>query len=255
MKQENSKNGLQKAAATLLAATSLVCGSLAIPACDTGDEPAQADTHRYSGEELYVALIFDTGPASGRIAALSQDAAREGVEQMTDEQFDASLVEAKTLLEELGMETFAGGLDELEGRRLEVLQGAVDDVGRAEVVALVTSMIEAEDPDFFDDFAERIHSGDHYLVAEAMADAGAKTLAHTMALGLENTAPADADRGFCVAFIFFITYVGTINMTVNINVSVNINITETMTSTILEFSEDSLGTDALIDEITTTYAR
>jgi len=255
MKQENSKNGLHTFAATILAATSLVCGSLVIPACAPGDDTSQPDSHRYSGEELYVGLIFDVGPASGKVAAMSQDAAREGIQQMSDEEFDASLVEAKTLLEEIGMERFAGDLDQLEGKRLELLQGAVDDVGRAEVVALVTSMIEAKDPGFFDDFADRIQSGDHYLVAEAMSDAGAKTLDQMMALGLEDSAPADADRGLCVTFFYFITIVGTINIAVNVNVAVNINVTETINTTILEFSEESLGTDVLIDEITTAFAR
>ena len=244
---------------TLAAATSLICASLAIPACGAEDDSDMSISQRYSGEELYAGIMFDVGPASGKVAATTQSAALDEVQRMSEQEFDASLRRAEALLEDMGMGAFAGGMRQLEGKRDDVLN-TTDDVDSAEISALVISLIEAEDPEFFERFADRIQSGDHYLVAEAMAEAGNLTLEHSLALGLDTVAPADADRGFCIAAIVFIaftyTLAGNVNVAVNINAVVDQNVTidDQDSASKQLFNASSMRRDVFIDQITTAYA-
>lgn len=125
------------------------------PGCDVGDSTPDggSDSARsYTGEELLVGVFFMDGPVAELFPELLDEIqARKGGPKNEEEENEAQRLLAQAPSpDDLSPEERAQ-LDQLE--------------------ANVIARIRAEDPTFFDRFADDMQSGDHFLVDAALAEA------------------------------------------------------------------------------------
>ena len=124
------------------------------PGCDVGGEGPDGgsdSTRSYTGEELVLGVFFMDGPVAELFPELLEEIqARKGPQSEEEENEAQRLLAQAPSPSDLSPEERAQ-LDEMEAR--------------------ILARIRAEDPTFFDRFADDMQSGDHFLVDAALAEA------------------------------------------------------------------------------------
>ncbi|HET6583612.1 MAG TPA: hypothetical protein VFG69_09195 [Nannocystaceae bacterium] len=134
----------------------MLAASLVVPpGCDTdGGRPDDAsDSARsYSGEELLLGVFFMDGPVAELFPELIDEIRQRNKSAASQEEEN----EAQRILSQV---PDPSDLSDEERAKLDELEGKI------------LARIRAEDPTFFERFADDMQSGDHFLVDAALAEA------------------------------------------------------------------------------------
>ena len=136
--------------------SAMVAASLVVPpGCDVdgGRPDDSSETARsYSGEELLLGVFFMDGPVAELFPELIDEIRERNRDRLSDEERN----EGERILSQV---PDPSELSDEDRAKLDAIE------------ARILARISAEDPTFFDRFAEDMQSGDHFLVDAALGEA------------------------------------------------------------------------------------
>lgn len=194
--------------ALITLSTSFLLASTLAVGCDSEEgEARDVVTQRaaeYSGEELYLGIMFGQGEVASQLPTLwgggHNEAVGERIVGMDNDRLRDALAEgverASAQGEDDTAERLAGLIKEIEEAKPSVHDPNEVDYG------LLLEAIRANDEGFFDNFAEAIYSGNHVKVQAALQDARE----HTKLVWEEIDIAIPGSDKMCVAWLVAVVY-------------------------------------------------
>jgi len=190
---------------TLVAALVLAALPVACEESDDREDRIEPREGGYSGEELYLAIVFGQGEAAQLLPTVwgdcDNEARKAAMADLDEEQLGAALDQA---IAAAGAQGLRGAAASLQRHRdnlpnLEPGEHPIEAVDFEAVLAL----IDTHDPSFFDRFAGQIQSGDHTEVGRALNEA--RDISQIVWAEVEIPGPP-GDNGFFILIETFLVY-------------------------------------------------